>query len=105
MDRILIILKKLDPRGSSAPIPGQYTCMHWQPLLTLSSNRSRSPQGHDLYIHCSTSAIGASYQVSLKSVLKIRRRRFLTYLTTRSTEVANAFEWGKTVNMSFKENK
>ena len=51
------------------PIP-----MHWRPMLTLSYNRSRSPQGHDLYIHCSTSAIGASYQVSLKSVLKIRRR-------------------------------
>ena len=40
--------------------------MHWQPMLTLSSNRSRSPQGHDLYIHCSTLAINASCQVSLK---------------------------------------
>ena len=39
--------------------------------------RSRSPQGHDLYTHCSTSAIGASCQVSLKSVHQIRRRRFL----------------------------
>ena len=31
--------------------------MHWQSMLTLSSNRSRSPQGHDLYTHCSTLAI------------------------------------------------
>ena len=34
--------------------------MHWQHMLTLSSNRSRSPQGHDLYTHCSTLAINAS---------------------------------------------
>ena len=51
--------------------------MHWQPMLTLSSNRSWSPQAHDLYIHCSTSAIHASCQVSLKSVHRFRRRRFL----------------------------
>ena len=29
----------------------------------------------------------------------------LTYLTTRSTYVASAFEWGKLFNMSFKGNK
>ena len=51
--------------------------MHWQPMLTLSSNRSRSPQGHDLYTHCSTLAINASCQVSLKSVHWFLRRRFL----------------------------
>ena len=51
--------------------------MHWQPMLTLSSNRSRSPQGHDLHIQCSTLAIDASCQVSLKSVHRFRRRRFL----------------------------
>ena len=33
--------------------------MHRQPMLTLSSNRSRSPQGHDLYILCSNLAIGS----------------------------------------------
>ena len=48
--------------------------MHWQPMLTLSSNRSRSPQGHDLCTHCSTLAIDASCQVSLKSVHWFRRR-------------------------------
>ena len=51
--------------------------MHLQPMLTLSSNRSRSPQGHDLYRHCSTYAIDASFRVSLKSVHRFRRRRFL----------------------------
>ena len=51
--------------------------MHWQPMLTLSSNSSRSPQGHDLYIHCSNLAIDASCQVSLKSVHRFRRRRYL----------------------------
>ena len=51
--------------------------MHWQSMLTLSSNRSRSPQGHDLYTHCSTLAINASCQVSLKSVHWFLRRRFL----------------------------
>ena len=50
--------------------------MYWQPMLTLSSNRSRSPQGHDLYIHCSTLDIDASCQVSLKSVHRFRRRFF-----------------------------
>ena len=58
--------------------------MHWRPMLTLSLNRSRSPQGHDLYIHCSSSAIGASYQVSLKSVLKNSEKKifegFLPYM-------------------------
>ena len=51
--------------------------MHLQPRLTLSSNRSRPSQGHDLYIHCSTLAIDASCQVSLKSVHRFRRKRFL----------------------------
>ena len=51
--------------------------MHWQTMLTLSSNRSRFPQGHDLYTHCCTLAIHASCQVSLKSVHRFRRRRFL----------------------------
>ena len=50
---------------------------HWQSMLTLSSNRSRSPQGHDLYTPCSTLAIHASCQVWLKSVQWFRRRRFL----------------------------
>ena len=48
--------------------------MHWQSMLTLSSNRSRSPQVHDLYIHCSTLAINASCQVSLKSIHRFWRR-------------------------------
>ena len=47
------------------------------PMLTLSSNKSRSSQGHDLYAHCSTSAIDASCQVSLKSIHLFWRRRFL----------------------------
>ena len=50
--------------------------MHWQPMLTMSSNRSRSPQGHALYTHCSTLAINASCQVSLKSVHRFRRKNF-----------------------------
>ena len=28
--------------------------MHRRPMLTLLKNRSRSSQGHNLYIHCST---------------------------------------------------
>ena len=40
-------------------------------------NTEKSPQGPDLYTHCSTLAIGASCQVSLKSVHQIWRRRFL----------------------------
>ena len=32
-------------------------------MSTLLYNRSRSPQGHDLYAHCSSLAIDASYQV------------------------------------------
>ena len=51
--------------------------MHWRPMLTLKQNRSRSSQGHDLYIHCSACAINASCQVSLKSVHRFWRRRFL----------------------------
>ena len=46
-------------------------------MLTLSYNRSRSSQGHDLYTHCSTLAIDVSCQVSLKSVRRFQRRRFL----------------------------
>ena len=37
-------------------------------MLTLLKNRSRSSQGHYLYIHCSTGVIDASCHVSLKSV-------------------------------------
>ena len=33
--------------------------------------------GHDLYIHCSTGVIDASCQVSLKSVERLRKSRFL----------------------------
>ena len=39
--------------------------MHWQHMLTLSSNRSRSPQGHDLYTHCSTLAMLSFFEISL----------------------------------------
>ena len=46
-------------------------------MLTLPYTRSRSSQSHDLYIHCSARAINASCQVSLKSVHRFWRRRFL----------------------------
>ena len=51
--------------------------MHWRPMLTLPWKRSRSSQGHDLYTHCSTWAIDALCQVSLKSIHRFWRRRFL----------------------------
>ena len=41
--------------------------MHW----------SRSSQGHDLYIYCSTISMDASHQVSLKSIYWFQRRRYL----------------------------
>ena len=50
--------------------------MHWRPMLTLSYNRSRSSQGHDLYIHCRTLAMDASCKVSLKSVNPFQKRFF-----------------------------
>ena len=55
--------------------------MHRRPMLTVSYNRSRSSQGHDLYIHYSTCVIDASCQVSLKPVRQFRRRRFLKGFT------------------------
>ena len=47
--------------------------MHRLPLLTLSKNRSRPSQGHDLFAHCSTWVIDASCQVSLKLVNLFQR--------------------------------
>ena len=48
--------------------------MHGQPMLTLPYTWSRSSQGHDLYIQCSTIAMDASRQVSLKSIYWFQRR-------------------------------
>ena len=46
-------------------------------MLALRYNWSRSLQGHDLYTHCSTGVIHTSCQVSLKSLHRFRRRRWL----------------------------
>ena len=46
-------------------------------MMTLLKNRSRSSQGHDLCMHCSTGVIDAACHASLESVNQFWREDFL----------------------------
>ena len=50
-------------------------------MLTLLKSMSRSLQGHDLYIYCSTLVLIAACQVLLQYVQQFLQRRFLMVFT------------------------